>query len=360
MKGKISLVFLVGFIAVAGMGLSYSCVTDNLETNGIPNCYFDVAFVDNVYARDNEEMKDIGTVYAELTDGFNGLYNGIYVEIDHAYPSYEVFIDFTVQNTDDHPIDVNGITVTNYDTNAMSTSLSGDLAVTSSIAPLQKVDGTVNIIVLNEAKMSWEYDFEIGLGFSGECPCPDPKILNGGFEQPIVTASEGWDIFDSGTSGLGWTVKWYGGSTSYQGQTRPEPAHLELHRGVNDWSPYEGQQHAELDTDWDGPGGGLNNEPASVNISQYIVTCPGETYTLEFAWSPRPGHSDNALEVYWDNSKIFETGIIDGSSYSNTVWTLETIPGLSVTGFSTLLEFRETGTPDSLGMFLDAVDVQLE
>lgn len=359
MKGKLGLVFLVGVIAVAGMGVSYGVITNNFETNGIPGCYFDVAFVDSVYAYDNEVEKDIGTVYAELTDGYNnGYYDGIYVEIDHSYPTYEVYIDFTVQNTGDHPIDVNGITVTNYDNSAMSTSLSGDLADTSSIAPLEKVDGTVNITVLNEAKMNWIYEFEIGLGFSGECPCPDPEIINGNFEDPLVETSQKWDIYDNGIADLGWTVEWYDGSTSYGGWTRPEPAHLELHRGVNSWSSHEGEQHTELDTDWDGPSGSLSGEPASVGISQSIVTCLGETYTLSFAWSPRPNHNNNSLELYWNGEKIFETGNVEGSS--TTDWSIKTFSGLTVTDTTTLIEFIETGTPDSLGMFLDAVDVQLE
>lgn len=185
--------------------------------------------------------------------------------------------------------------------------------------------------------------------------CVSGSVVNGDFEAPIVNQpTYKWDIFDSGTTGLGWTVEWYDGSTSYGGQTRPEPAHLELHRGVNNWSSYNGTQHAELDTDWDGPGGGLNNEPASVKIYQDIATCPGRTYTLSYAWSPRPGHGDNELDVYWNGSSI---ATHSGSGGSNTMWTEVIKTGLPSAGYSTRLEFIETGTPDSLGMFLDAVSV---
>jgi len=59
------------------------------------------------------------------------------------------------------------------------------------------------------------------------------------------------------------------------------------------------------------------------------------------------------MDVYW-NGDLVKTH--SGSGGSNTSWTTESF---SVTSASTLtrLEFVETGTPDSLGMFLDAVSV---
>jgi hypothetical protein len=184
--------------------------------------------------------------------------------------------------------------------------------------------------------------------------CEDPVLVNGDFETPGVAASEGWDIYDSGTGGLGWTVEW---ASSYGGA--PFPAHLELHNGVNGWLPYEGSQHAELDTDWGGPGHPQSGEPASVKIYQDINTCAGWTYTLQYAWSPRPGHGDNAIDVYWNGTCIASHS---GSGGANTSWTLETHNGLaaSSTESTTRLEFIETGTADSLGMFLDAVSVTIE
>lgn len=180
-------------------------------------------------------------------------------------------------------------------------------------------------------------------------------VTNGGFEAPVVSHALGWDIYDSGTAGLGWTVTWWTGSTTYQGVTRPMPAHLELHRGVNGWSHAEGGQHAELDTDWDGPGGSLTGEPASVSIYQDLATQNG-TYTLRYAWSPRPGHGDNALEVWWDGVLVASHSAAGGAA---TSWTFEelTLPAAAGT---TQLEFREVGTADSLGTFLDAVEVELD
>jgi len=184
-----------------------------------------------------------------------------------------------------------------------------------------------------------------------------PGILvdNGDFEVPEVTAGPEWDIYDSGTAGLGWTVEWRSDIPgSWGGYTRPDPAHLELHCGVLG-KANTGLQYAELDTDWNGHVGTLNNEPASVKIYQNIQTCEyGGYYTLSYAWSPRPKHGDNELEVYWDGSLI---ATHSGSGSSDPVWTVETHSNLIGIG-STELAFVETAKSDSLGMFLDSVSVE--
>ena len=167
-------------------------------------------------------------------------------------------------------------------------------------------------------------------------------VENGDFELPEVTNSSKWQLFDSGTTGMGWTVGWVG---TYP--EAPVPASLELHEGVL-MAAYDGDQSTELDTDW----GGIPGNLASVKIYQDIPTCVGPTYTLSYAWSPRPGHSDNAIEVYW------EGGLLDSHSGSTSGWILETHSGLNPTTDTTQLEFVETGNPDGLGMFLDAVSVE--
>jgi len=177
-------------------------------------------------------------------------------------------------------------------------------------------------------------------------------VVNGGFETPVVTNPAKWDIFPSGTPGLGWTVAWWGGSTSYGGYTRPSPALKELHRGVNGWLSYSGSQHAELDSDWGGPNAPPNNEPASVRIYQDLTTS-NSLYELKYAWSPRPGHNNNQMIVKWGGTQIASHS---ASGSSNTQWTLQTF-SLQGSAGTTRLEFIETGTADSMGMFLDGVSV---
>ncbi len=195
-------------------------------------------------------------------------------------------------------------------------------------------------------------------GASGEL------VANGSFEQPVVDTSQGWDIFDDGTTDLGWSVAWTDeveAIDDFGGLDRPETAHMELHRGgvgeiPENWSPYDGDQYTELDSDWDGPGGSVTGEPASVVISQEFDTRGFETCTLDYAWSPRPGHDDNAIEVRW-NGDVVDSHSQSGVGNSSTSWTPETQIELAGGDENTLLEFEETGEPDSMGMFLDAVSV---
>ncbi|MDH5695615.1 MAG: hypothetical protein OEZ00_03265 [Dehalococcoidia bacterium] len=190
-------------------------------------------------------------------------------------------------------------------------------------------------------------------------PCVSGQVMNGGFEAPVVTTSQGWHIYDSGTEGLGWTVDWYDPEGKWIASA-PSPAHLELHHGVNNWQSYKGGQHAELDTDWGGPSDPGSGEPASVRIYQDIKTCPCKTYTLTYAWSPRPGHADNQLEVHWGSTKL-ATHTASGTGNANTSWTLQTWTGLSGNpSGTTRLMFIEVGKPDSLGVFLDEVSVAEE
>jgi len=106
---------------------------------------------------------------------------------------------------------------------------------------------------------------EDGDGCSANCtveepPVCDPEIeliINGGFEAPIVETTQNWDIFNS-SEVLGWDIEWASLSPSiFNEAPRPLLAYLELQRSVNGWAPYEGEQYAELDTDWDGPAGFL-------------------------------------------------------------------------------------------------------
>ena len=110
-------------------------------------------------------------------------------------------------------------------------------------------------------------------------------ISNGSFEKPIVTDPQKWDIFADGTTDLNWHVAWESTDTTYQSRTRPTIALLELHHGVVGPAA-DGDQSAELDSDWFGPSDPLNGEPASVNIFQNITTEVGKKYRLTYAFLP--------------------------------------------------------------------------
>ena len=176
-------------------------------------------------------------------------------------------------------------------------------------------------------------------------------VINGDFEVPVVTNPALWNIFPSGTAGLGWLVEWAGAFPD-----APATANVEFHRLViPGWLPNSGSQYAELDSDYDGPNAATARDPASIRIYQDIPTGPGWIYELQYAWSPRPGHADNVVEVWWGGQRVV-THSQSGAGNSGTVWTLET-RRLTAQGSTTRLAFVEVGAADSMGMFLDSVRV---
>lgn len=180
-------------------------------------------------------------------------------------------------------------------------------------------------------------------------------VQNGSFETPLVVHSTKWDIFDSVAGN--WTVEWRADiPANWGGQSRPSPPHLELHRGVNGWTIFQGQQYAELDTDWNGHTGSLNGEPASVKIYQDLVTVPGKNYQLKFAFSPRPSTQavQNKLEVKWNGGVVVTLGPTAGGG--NNIWTEYTY-NVTASGALTRLEFTDLGTANSEGTFLDHVRI---
>lgn len=197
-------------------------------------------------------------------------------------------------------------------------------------------------------------DISIDINIGDVCDPAEELVVNGSFETPIV--SGGWDIFPSGTSDLGWTVEWRGDiPVSWGGYPRPDPANIEFHRGVLG-PAYDGDQYTELDSDWDGPGGSINGEPASVKIYQDISTIPGLTYNISFYFSPRPNTTaaNNVLEFNWDG-KVKDT--LTAAGGGSITWSLYNY-SFTASGNTTRLQFTDLGTADGLGTFLDNVSVK--
>jgi hypothetical protein len=178
-------------------------------------------------------------------------------------------------------------------------------------------------------------------------------VVNGGFEEPVVTHAEKWDIYNSAEI-PGWFVEWMSGPEMHEGYPRPVEAYIEL-QNETFGSAIEGRQWAELDADWDGPPRIVTFEPASIRIYQDLPTIPGEEYELSFYFSPRPetGISDNSLQVSWNGAPVDTISLAGGVT---TLWTKYEYT-LTATSQMTRLEFADTGTADTLGTFLDNVIV---
>lgn len=191
--------------------------------------------------------------------------------------------------------------------------------------------------------------------FSENTPGPN-LVTNGGFEAPEVATAQNWNIFDSVAGG--WTIEWRGDiPPTFGPQNRPDPAHIELHEGVLG-AASEGDQYAELDSDWGGPTDGGNGEPASTEIYQSITTVPGATYKLTYAFAPRPNTvaAENDLEVQVEGNIVDSTGTTVGGG-GPIAWTQRSV-NFVATDASTEIRFVDRGTANSLGTFLDDVSVE--
>jgi hypothetical protein len=171
-------------------------------------------------------------------------------------------------------------------------------------------------------------------------PVCNPEInlvQNGGFEAPDV-ATNSYDIVPDSNPLLKWLVAW----TSPQDGGR---LGLEIQDHVAG-DPAGGAQHAELDGDH------------PVTISQQLATVPGQSYTINFKYSPRAGRNaaDNTIKVKVDGSVLGADLAVDGTANGNTVWLPYTRTFVADSA-STLLEFADTGTDTSYGGYLDDVSV---
>ncbi|RKZ83129.1 MAG: hypothetical protein DRQ39_09890 [Gammaproteobacteria bacterium] len=158
-------------------------------------------------------------------------------------------------------------------------------------------------------------------------------VLNGSFEEPVVTTQKGWDVYTTGEPNLGWSTIGAG---------------VEIRRNNVVGSAYLGDQFAELDSH-----GGTDTNSS---IEQALATVMDQSYLLSFAYSPRINQpeSTNGISVFWNGVEI-DSVTNSGIGNSDHDWTVfEYI----VTGIGNdILKFTAIGTDDSLGGSLDAVSV---
>lgn len=178
-------------------------------------------------------------------------------------------------------------------------------------------------------------------------------IPDSGFENPEVTNGAQWDIFDSPAGA--WSVAWRSDvPATFGAQNRPAIAKLEIHEGVLG-AAAELNQYSELDSDWGGPNGAGDGEPASVMIYQDIPTVVGNAYRIKYRFAARPdtAASENRVEVRWGGTIVHDTLNVAGPSGA-ILWTEYTINVLATTT-ATRLSFTDMGTANSLGTFIDDI-----
>ena len=149
-------------------------------------------------------------------------------------------------------------------------------------------------------------------------------IVNGSFEQPAVSPGGAIVVF----SIPGWTTTFGSG--------------IEVENNAVG-AAFAGSQLVEMDSN-DNSG-----------MQQLVPTVAGQSYTLSVEYSPRPGIdvSSNGIEVRI-NGSVIDTIAQSGIGLSATSWTKFSYQVVA-TGSSTAVEFRATGTSDSVGGFIDDV-----
>jgi hypothetical protein len=155
-------------------------------------------------------------------------------------------------------------------------------------------------------------------------------LVNGSFEDPVVTSPESFDVF-----------------SSIPGWTASSGCGIEIQRNGLAGTPADGVQLVELDSN-DQLGTGCNTSSA---MFQDVDTHVGRKYELCFAYSPRPGNIDNRIEVSWEGTPL---ALLDGVGGVDTVWRY---PRFRVTATSSpsRLAFADRGIVDTLGGYLDDV-----
>jgi hypothetical protein len=149
-------------------------------------------------------------------------------------------------------------------------------------------------------------------------------VVNGSFEDPKL--------------GQPWAVR--PTIPGWRTVSGPGP---EIQTGNVGWSPLDGAQHVELDS----------NAPSS--IAQDLNTRPGGVYELSLSFSPRPGIPDNRIGVYWNGQQL---AVLDmnGAGTKGTTWKRFTYR-VSATSASTELRFEDLGVKNGVGGLIDDVRV---
>ena len=162
LNAKVDMLFLVGVIAFAGIGMSYAVLAGEINVNGFAECYCDVGFV-SVWTDDNEMDKYVADVSAVITNSGNSFS----VSISNAYPGYVAYIDFAIQNMDVNPAYVGGVIIGNYDEDALDIVVSGVNPGAVLYQNGNLLVGTLTVSVLQGVMESTGYPFDVSLGFSG-------------------------------------------------------------------------------------------------------------------------------------------------------------------------------------------------
>lgn len=154
-------------------------------------------------------------------------------------------------------------------------------------------------------------------------------VANGSFEEPNIPTNS-FALFPSIPE---WSVEY----------SNPFFGAIEIQNNVAG-SPFDGNQFTELDA------------VGQPRLFQDLQTVVGQTYNLQFAFSPRPGVLDNNLSVRWGDV-LLDPISASGIGLTNTQWQVFNYELLATSAITRLSFDNRLETLNGLGTYLDAVSV---
>lgn len=168
MRIKLGVLLLLAVIVVASAGMGISYADGGIELGQVPSCYCDVAFTSAGpgIPPDNEGGIDVGYIGTVTLDPSGSSIN---IDIFNAYPGYKAYIDFTVKNLGNKPINVNMV-ASDYEDTALDIEVAG-VEEGDVLGVGESLDGTVTVGLLQGAEQNTVYGFTVSFGFyNEECP----------------------------------------------------------------------------------------------------------------------------------------------------------------------------------------------
>ncbi|MCA9692711.1 MAG: hypothetical protein KC636_24135, partial [Myxococcales bacterium] len=195
-------------------------------------------------------------------------------------------------------------------------------------------------------------DSDSDTGHTTGDPCEemgDNLVDNGSFEIPVVMSPAHWDIYTDAEI-PGWHMKWLNGGACDPDDPVTEPV-VELQQNLHAIA-VDGIQYAELDSDCQGPAHNANtDEETTIRLFQEIDTSVGAKFEIRFWARARPNVPGAQLITATFGSAQLLTDVPAPASWTEYVFVVE------IDADITTIAFADTGVPNSLGVFLDHVQV---
>lgn len=192
---------------------------------------------------------------------------------------------------------------------------------------------TITVMNVQTFSLATVFATSIALTLSNVSPAAASNlVVNGSFEESPTLKDGGWGTYDA-----------------IKGWTATTGGKIEVQRGAAG-KAYDGKQLVELDSHH------YDKNAAVLGLFQDLVTKPGQWYTLSFAYSARPNvtAAENVFSVLFGNN--FKQTVRAGAGSNQTNWNLFSVDVLA-TSELTRLQFNNEGSRDTLGAYIDDVEV---